>query len=118
MANGSDFVLFVSITVFIATSGLCSTRRAAAREREWAGGNAAVLPGPARSQLTWRDGGSEFVPGQLDFLLFSDSRLDLADGMVIDPAAILPRGAEVDGPSDHLPIVTDLRWKAMAEGRR
>ena len=70
------------------------------------------------ANLTWRDGGSEFMPGQLDFLLFSDSRLDLADGMVIDPAAILPRGGEVDGPSDHLPIVTDLRWKAMAERGR
>lgn len=70
------------------------------------------------SNLTWRDGGSEFMPGQLDFLLFSDSRLDLADGMVIDPAAILPRGATADGPSDHLPIIADLRWKAMAERRR
>jgi hypothetical protein len=70
------------------------------------------------ANLTWRDGGSEFMPGQLDFLLFSDSRLDLADGMVIDPAAILPRGGLADGPSDHLPIVIDLRWKAMAERGR
>ncbi|MGA1707137.1 MAG: endonuclease/exonuclease/phosphatase family protein [Phycisphaerales bacterium] len=70
------------------------------------------------ANLTWRDGGSEFMPGQLDFLLFSDSRLDLADGMVIDPAAILPRGGSADGPSDHLPIVIDLRWKAMAERGR
>ena len=70
------------------------------------------------ANLTWRDGGSEFMPGQLDFLLFSDSRLDLVDGLVVDPAAILPRGAAIEGPSDHLPIVADLRWKAMAEGRR
>jgi endonuclease/exonuclease/phosphatase family metal-dependent hydrolase len=70
------------------------------------------------ANLTWRDGGSEFMPGQLDFLLFSDSRLDLSDGMVVDPSAILPRGSSLDGPSDHLPIVIDLRWKAMAERRR
>lgn len=70
------------------------------------------------TNLTWRDGGSEFMPGQLDFLLFSDSRLDLSDGLVIDPAALLPRGSSLDGPSDHLPIVIDLRWKAMAERGR
>ncbi len=70
------------------------------------------------ANLTWRDGGSEFMPGQLDFLLFSDSRLDLSDGVVVDPAAILPRGSSIEGPSDHLPIVIDLRWKAMAERRR
>ena len=77
----------------------------------------APLFGPdGLANLTWRDMGSEFMPGRLDYLLFSDSRLDLVDGMVIDPAVLVP-GHAIEQPSDHLPIVADLRWKAVA-GRR
>jgi len=70
------------------------------------------------ANLTWRDARSEFMPGRLDFLLYSDARLEMADGMVVDPAAFLPAGAKADGPSDHLPLVMDLRWKAMAAATR
>ncbi|MHC4833962.1 MAG: endonuclease/exonuclease/phosphatase family protein, partial [Planctomycetota bacterium] len=81
---------------------------------------AAPLYGPTGgTNLTWRDARSEFMPGRLDFVLFSDARLELADGMVVDPAAFLPDDAAPDGPSDHLPLVVDLRWKAVAAaGRR
>ncbi len=70
------------------------------------------------TNLTWRDARSEFMPGRLDFLLFSDARLEMVDGLVVDPAAFLPSGAAADGPSDHLPLVVDLRWKAVADARR
>lgn len=70
------------------------------------------------ANLTWRDARSEFMPGRLDFLLFSDARMEMSDGMVVDPAAFLPAGSRPDGPSDHLPLVVDLRWKAVASAIR
>lgn len=63
-----------------------------------------------RSNLTWRDEGSEFLPGRLDFLLFADSRLRLVRGAVVDPASVLPANAAAKAPSDHLPIVADFQW--------
>jgi len=85
------------------------------------GGPLAVAPlyaSDGLANLTWRDARSEFMPGRLDFILFGDAPMEMADGMVVDPAAFLPRGAAPDGPSDHLPLVVDLRWKAVADARR
>lgn len=62
------------------------------------------------SVATWGREESEFHPGQLDFLLFSDSTLLLRQGRVADPASLPPRGT--GNPSDHLPIVADFAWRA------
>lgn len=62
------------------------------------------------SNLTWRDEGSEFLPGRLDFLLFADSRLRIARGAVVDPVSVLPANVRGKAPSDHLPIVADFGW--------
>jgi endonuclease/exonuclease/phosphatase family metal-dependent hydrolase len=60
------------------------------------------------SVATWGREESEFFPGQLDFMLFSDASLALRKGRVADPALLL-RGGK-GNPSDHLPIVADFAW--------
>lgn len=65
--------------------------------------------------FTWRDAGSDFAPGRLDFVIYTDSLLT-ATGFVFDPAelpaamldalGVLPTDA-LDA-SDHLPLVVDL----------
>lgn len=58
-----------------------------------------------------------FVPGRLDYALVSGSRIDVRKSFVFDardftPATIAALGlpaSAVDEPSDHMPLVVDLR---------
>ena len=64
------------------------------------------------------DAGQPFVPGRLDFLLYSDASLSLARSFVLDTRDLSPRWlknhrlrpADTADASDHLPIVADLDW--------
>jgi hypothetical protein len=68
---------------------------------------------------TWRspDGGGPFVPGRLDWLLYSDSTLEALRGFVFDSSDLTPywltqhrlRNHDSNATSDHLPIVADFR---------
>lgn len=65
------------------------------------------------SVATWGHDRSEFVPGQLDFILFSDSALSLRRSQVADPGALLGPALSRQ-PSDHRPIVADFGWAAAS----
>jgi endonuclease/exonuclease/phosphatase family metal-dependent hydrolase len=71
----------------------------------------------APQTYTWFDAGSDFAPGRLDFVIYTDSLLT-ATGFVFDPSglpadllAVLGVLAD-DGieASDHLPVVVDFAW--------
>ena len=73
-----------------------------------------------RSNATWRAlfGGSQFTPGRLDWLLYSDSALELLGSFAFDAADLSPawlaqhRLVATDSlASDHLPVVADFRWR-------
>ena len=68
---------------------------------------------------TWRDDGSRFGPGQLDFVLQSESlKTDQAFVLATDtlPSDVLSRwglrARDAATASDHLPLVADLRFAA------
>lgn len=71
------------------------------------------------TNATWADPDQPFVPGRLDYLLYSDSSLLAANAWVYDsmdlpesiaqPLKISPR--DTASASDHLPIVVDLKVK-------
>lgn len=72
------------------------------------------------SKDTWRPpgGGGRFPPGRLDWLLYSGASLDVVRSFVLDAADLSPRWlaeyklkADDSTISDHLPIVTDFRWR-------
>jgi len=70
------------------------------------------------SLQTWRDPASDFCPGRLDYLVYSDTSADVAGAFVLDTArwtdAALARAGlrrEDSAVSDHLPVVLDLRRK-------
>lgn len=72
------------------------------------------------TNATWRSGGAAFVPGRLDFALVSGASVDVLRSFVFSPedlasdavqALALPRSA-LEEPSDHLPIVFDLRLRS------
>ena len=77
---------------------------------------------------TWRNDFSQFAPGRLDFVLFTDSVLELANNYVLNTTLMSPADLNATGleefdvvldpnnpanPSDdsfdHLPVVTDFR---------
>lgn len=67
---------------------------------------------------TWASNRERFVPGRLDFLLYSDSVLTAANAFVFDTADLseawlagqaLSREASMNA-SDHLPVVADFVW--------
>jgi endonuclease/exonuclease/phosphatase family metal-dependent hydrolase len=72
-----------------------------------------------RSNATWADRDQPFVPGRLDYALFSDSSLVIRGCFVYDAFDLAPRWCEVHGAqtrdtssaSDHLPVVFDVAWK-------
>jgi Endonuclease/Exonuclease/phosphatase family len=75
-----------------------------------------------RSNATWRAlfGGSQFTPGRLDWLLYSDSALELLGSFAFDAADLSPdwlaqhRLVATDSlASDHLPVVADFRWRRL-----
>ncbi|MHC5023943.1 MAG: endonuclease/exonuclease/phosphatase family protein [Planctomycetota bacterium] len=73
-----------------------------------------------RSNATWSDTGQPFVPGRLDYLLFSDAALRTTTSFVFDSTDLAPRWLRTSGvrpddtaaASDHLPLVVDLSWAA------
>ncbi|MDX2132331.1 MAG: endonuclease/exonuclease/phosphatase family protein [Planctomycetota bacterium] len=67
-----------------------------------------------RTYTTWRDPGTPFPPGRLDFLMYSDSACEsvsfVFDSARLTDAALEPLGVRRDdsAASDHLPVVLDL----------
>ncbi|HEX6912335.1 MAG TPA: endonuclease/exonuclease/phosphatase family protein [Longimicrobium sp.] len=71
------------------------------------------------SAMTWENPAEPFTPGRLDFVLVGDAALVVTGGFVFRAADLSPAwrerhgvAAEASGATDHLPIVTDLRWTA------
>jgi endonuclease/exonuclease/phosphatase family metal-dependent hydrolase len=71
------------------------------------------------SSATWESASGPFPPGQLDYLLYSDSSLELLQAFVFDTRDV-PSGAQgrvdlretdTELASDHLPLVADFRWR-------
>jgi len=70
-----------------------------------------------RLNFTWRDSRSSFAPGKLDYIVYSDSVLELQNAFVLATeeldAETLKRYGLRPGDtleaSDHLPVVADLR---------
>ncbi|MBN8599180.1 MAG: endonuclease/exonuclease/phosphatase family protein [Planctomycetes bacterium] len=65
---------------------------------------------------TWRDWSSGFSPGRLDWLVYSDASAQPVRQFVFDPARLSDAALAKMGltradaqPSDHLPVVVDLR---------
>jgi hypothetical protein len=64
---------------------------------------------------TWRSGGSEFTPGRLDWVVYSDALGEVREAFVVDVErlGVAERervgllGGET-GASDHLPVVVDV----------
>ena len=75
-----------------------------------------LLPGNTHTNfaITWRDEDSLFSPGRLDFIIYTDSLLNI-QGFILD-SSVLPQdvlevyGLQADdtGASDHLPLVADV----------
>ena len=75
-----------------------------------------LVPGHTHSNFTttWRDDASSYASGRLDFIIYSDSVLNV-QGFVLEtfemPQDVLDAyGLQADdtGGSDHLPLVADI----------
>lgn len=70
--------------------------------------------------FTWRDSQSSFAPGRLDFIVYSDSVLELSNSFVLateelnakDLARYGLRATDTLEASDHLPVVADFTLRA------
>lgn len=72
-------------------------------------------------QATWRGADALPPPGRLDWLLYSDVKLEPVGAFVFEAADLSPEWLRVHGleaddsdrarTSDHLPIVADFRWR-------
>lgn len=93
------------------------------------GGDLAVVEAfqlDRRSNATWVDARQPFTPGRLDFLIYSDSTLDVINAFVfdstdLDSASLDRHGLHVEDTalaSDHLPLVADFSWRSTAERAR
>jgi endonuclease/exonuclease/phosphatase family metal-dependent hydrolase len=66
--------------------------------------------------FTWRDARSSFAPGKLDYIVYSDSVLELENAFVLSTEDLAPEVLERYGlrpgdtlvASDHLPVVADF----------
>lgn len=80
--------------------------------------------GPA--DYTWRNDGSSFAPGVLDFITYTDSVIDPANRFVLEPATMTaaelaatglqPYDVQLNESSgwyDHLPVVVDFRFEPL-----
>jgi hypothetical protein len=75
---------------------------------------------------TWRDPVGRWPPARLDWLLYSDSTIEIVDAFVFDTARFTPywldyhsvRAADALAVSRHLPIVADLRWRPRGTAER
>lgn len=71
------------------------------------------------SNATWFDPNQPFLPGRLDYALFSDAALTLKHAFVFDSRDLHQQwlehykllGSESLQTADHLPVVIDLQWK-------
>lgn len=69
-----------------------------------------------RDTFTWRDSRSSFAPGKLDYIVYSDSVLGLANAFVLATEELAPealeryrlRAGDTLEASDHLPVVADF----------
>jgi hypothetical protein len=86
-------------------------------------GSGLHVPLPLRldgaSAATWERAQEVFTPGRLDFVLVGDAALTVTGGFVfragdLSPAWRARHGVDADTSrvTDHLPVVTDLRWGA------
>jgi endonuclease/exonuclease/phosphatase family metal-dependent hydrolase len=69
------------------------------------------------SSATWENPEEPFIPSRLDYVLYSQSMLGWVDGFVFRSGDLSARWlarhgltAETSSVTDHLPVVTDLRW--------
>lgn len=65
---------------------------------------------------TWREAKSEFMPGRLDYIIYSDSNAEAVNAFTFDTATLTDEALAMMGldrtdstASDHLPVVVDLR---------
>jgi len=77
---------------------------------------------------TWRNDNSIFDPGRLDFVIYSDSALDVANSFILNTVSMSPAERSATGLEefditldnsaqvyDHLPVVVDFRIFAFSE---
>lgn len=71
------------------------------------------------SATTWENAEEPFTPGRLDFVLVGGAALEVAGGFVFASGDLSDAwrarhgvAADVSRVTDHLPLVTDLRWAA------
>lgn len=85
----------------------------------------AALPLQTERRLgyTWRDEGSSFWPGILDYFIYTDSVVDRGRSFVLytpnmSAASLSAYGLQAADStvSDHLPVVNDLRLAGLAPG--
>lgn len=70
-----------------------------------------------REGYTWRDDTSRFAPGKLDYIVYSDSVMEITGGFVLRtedlPNELLGlyglRPGDTGEASDHLPVIADFR---------
>jgi endonuclease/exonuclease/phosphatase family metal-dependent hydrolase len=87
---------------------------------DWDGGPLAdALPRHTHRAMTysWRSDYSDYWPGRLDFVLYTDSLMELVTAFVVDTGTLPSSVLEASGltandtyrASDHLPLVVDFR---------
>ncbi len=72
-----------------------------------------------RSNSTWSSARSQFAPGRLDYLLFSDSSVQVTRSFILNTADLSAtalaqhalKSTDSAEASDHFPVVIDLAWK-------
>lgn len=83
------------------------------------------IVGPA--DYTWREDGSGFAPGRLDYIIYSDSALDVANSFILNTVTMSSAQLAATGLQqfditkdfvgtyyDHLPLVADFRLHTFA----
>jgi endonuclease/exonuclease/phosphatase family metal-dependent hydrolase len=71
------------------------------------------------SNMTWSRSTDLFAPGRLDYVLYSDSSLQVGRAFVYNSRTLPPRwlrhhgldAGDSSSASDHMPLVVDVRWK-------
>ncbi|MHC5066483.1 MAG: endonuclease/exonuclease/phosphatase family protein, partial [Planctomycetota bacterium] len=56
-----------------------------------------------KQMATWQDASGPFLPGRLDYLLYTPGRMRVEQGMVFEPTG-------TGHASDHLPLIFDFSW--------
>jgi len=73
------------------------------------------------SSFTWYNPGSSFFPGRLDYIFYTDSRLEIKNSFTLFTEAMSDDWLDANGmmsfdaslASDHLPLVADFKFKAI-----